>query len=231
MRYVIRNAVWLLLVTGLLAGPAAIADSLFVISDPPVDFQVIDADDGSGEYFFDGIGDFLFPTFGDVALGTFGEGRSMVEFDLSGFTVPAGEVITSATFEVKFTSVGVWGLGIEGQSAESLAVDGYIGNGLAQESDFQIADGNLLDSAAVPPDAQIGDVLRFDVTAFANDLVNAEQRWLGLTLRAETFGGDIFWEGQGYPKLSIRTEVPEPSTLALGALAGAFLLRRRRGAA
>jgi hypothetical protein len=232
MRYVTINTVRLVLLAALFWGPPAMADSLFTIENPEVDFQVIDADDGSGEYFFDGIGDFgPFDTFGDVALGSFGEARSMVEFDISEFAVPDGEIIVNAFLEVRYSGFGVWGLGIEGEPTESVAVDGYIGNGLQELSDFQIADGNVLDSVATPS-GEAGDILRFSITPFTTDVVNGGETWLGLTLRAETFGGHQFWENSNYPypKLVIQTAVPEPGTLAVCAAASLALLRRRRGA-
>lgn len=227
MKWMMGGAVRFVLLAGVLTGPAAVADSVYTIANPPVDFQVIDADDGSGEYFFDGIGDFgPFSTFGDVALGTTGEARSIIEFDLSGFAVPAGEIIVSATLEVRYTSVGVFGLGINGEHSTSLAVDGYIGNGMEEISDFQIANGNVL--AVVPtPTAQVGDIVTFYVTPFIAGLVNAGHTWAGLTVRAEVFGGDQFWEAGEFPKLTIQTAIPEPGTLMLCLLAGLAFLRRR----
>jgi len=193
-----------LLLAGLFSGSAALADSVFTIEDPPVDFEVIDADDGE-EHFFDGIGDFgPFYTFNDAVLGSFGEARSMAEFDVSPFSVPEGEAISSATFEVKITSVSVYGLGVDGEIPESLAVDGYIGDGIDDLTDFQIADGNVLDSVAII-DPYVGQVLSFDVTAWVTQLVDAEETYIGLTLRAETFGGMMMEEGGGYPKLTIET--------------------------
>jgi len=227
MKYLIGSAIGCVLLMAFAAGPAALADSVFTIENPDVDFEVIDADDGSGEYFFDGIGDFDFSTFNDAVLGSFGEARSMAEFDISGFSVPPGEIITGAFFEVRFSSVYVYGLGVDGEIPESLAVDGYIGDGVQDPSDFQIADGNVLASVA-PVDPQDGDVLRFPVTAWATQLVDAGERWLGLTLRAETFGGHMFEEREIYPKLTIQTAVPEPGTFVLCLLAGLPLLRRRR---
>lgn len=230
MRSVIGIAVGLLLLPGLLGGTVVMAGAVFTISNPAVDFEVIDADDGSGEFFFDGIGDFgPFPTFNDAALGTFGEGRSMAEFDISGFSIPAGEVITSATLEIKCSSPGVWGLGIEGQATESIALEGYVGNGIEELSDFQIANGNLLTS--LPTEGlEIGDILTFPITSFVTQMVDDGETWLGLTIRAETFGGCMFEEGSGYPKLTITTDVPEPATLALGVLAGLMIVGRRRRA-
>lgn len=223
MNHVIRHTIGCLLVASLFGATASLADSVFTIEDPALDFEVIDADP------FDGIGDNgPYSTFNNVLLGTEGECRSMAEFDISPFSVPPGEFISAATFEVRITEIDVFGLGVDGETPESLAVDGYVGNGIAELSDFQAGDGNVLDLVATP-NPQIGQVLSFDVTAFVTDLVNAEQLWVGLTVRAETaeIGGLQIEEGAGFPKLTIET-IPEPSTLALLSLAGLALLRRGR---
>jgi hypothetical protein len=179
------------------------ATTTFTIENPPVDFEVIDADP------FDGFGDNgPYSTFNDVLLGTLGECRSMAEFDISPFNVPPGEFISMATFEVMITDINISGLGVNGETPESLAVDGYVGNGLAELSDFEAGDGNVLDSVDTS-DPQIGQVLSFDVTSFVTDLVNAQEQYVGLTIRAETFGGLWVTEGGVFPKLTIET-IPEP---------------------
>jgi hypothetical protein len=202
MKHVTRCITGCLLFVSLLAGPPVLGDSVFTIENPPVDFQVVDAEP------FDGVGDNgPFSTFCDVLLGTLGEIRSMAEFDVSSFTVPAGEFISVATLEVRITAIDIYGLGVDGETPGSLAVDGYIGNGTAELSDFQAADGNVLGSIATP-DPQIGQVLSFDVTAFVTELVDAQEPFVGLTVRAESFGG--LWVGEGgvYPKLTIETGIP-----------------------
>jgi hypothetical protein len=204
MRPSVSVTIGSVLLVGLLGKPASLADSLFTIEDPPVDFEVIDADDGD-EHFFDGIGDFgPFYTFNDAVLGSFGEARSMAEFDISPFSVPPDEYISAATFEVELTSVYVFGLGVDGEIPDSLAVDGYIGNGTDELSDFQIADGNVLDSIPTP-NPYVGQVISFDVTEFVAGLVDAQETWVGLTVRAETFGGLMMEEGNGFPRLIIET--------------------------
>ena len=203
----------------------ALADSVFIIADPPMDFEVVDADP------FDGVGDNgPYSTFNDALLGTEGECRSMAEFDVSPFSVPPGEFISAATFEVRITAIDVFGLGVDGETPDSLAVDGYVGNGIAELSDFQAGNGNLLDLVATP-DPWVGQVLSFDVTSYVTDLVEAEESFVGLTVRAETeeIGGLMMEEDDdpAFPKLTIQT-IPEPGALALLSLLGLALLRRRR---
>jgi hypothetical protein len=171
--------------------------TIFTIENPSVDFEVVDAEP------FDGQGDNgPYSTFNDVLLGTLGECRSMAEFDISPFGIPSGEFISMATFEVIITEIHVYGLGVNGETPESLAVDGYVGNGIEELSDFEAGDGNILDSIDIP-DPQIGQVLSFNVTSFVSDLVNDQEQYVGLTIRAETFGGLWVTEGDIYPKLTI----------------------------
>lgn len=194
------------------------AQSLFTIEDPPVDFEVVDADP------FDGIGDNgPYSTFNDALLGTLGECRSMAEFDISPFNVPPGEVISSATFEVRITAIDIYGLGVNGETPENLVADGYVGNGLEELVDFQAGDGNVLDSVPTP-DPWIGQVVSFDVTSHVTELVAAEETYVGLTVRAGTFGGVWVTEGSGYPKLIIETE-PDPSSVGPAELVDTLLLR------
>jgi len=178
---------------------SADAGTEFTIEDPPVDCEVIDADP------FDGIGDNgPYSTFNDVLLGTLGECRSMAEFDISPFSVPPGWMISKATFEVIITNIEIYGLGVNGETPESVVVDGYVGNGIEELSDFQAGDGNVLDTIETP-DPQIGQVLSFDVTSFVTELYNAQEHYVGLTVRAGTFGGLWVTEGGVYPKLTIET--------------------------
>jgi len=182
-------------------GSTARADSAFTIADPPQDFEVIDAEP------FDGIGDNgPYSTFNDAVLGTVGEARSMAELDLSTFTVPPGEVIGAATFEVRLTSIYVFGLGVDGEIPHHLSVDGYVGNGLAELSDFQAGDGNALDSVATASPF-VGQIVSFDVTSFVTELVDAGEPFVGLTVRAGSFGGLMMEEGGGFPRLTIETVI------------------------
>jgi hypothetical protein len=197
-----HTARWTGLLPLLLAVFAATApaQTVFTIEDPPVDCEVIDAEP------FDGIGDNgPYDTFNDVLLGTLGEARSMAEFDISPFSVPPGEVISSATLELMITEIDIAGLGVNGETPESLIVDGYVGNGIQELADFQAGDGNELDMV-LTPDPSIGQVLTFKVTSFVTELVALQETYVGLTVRAGSFGGLWVTEGNGYPKLIIETE-------------------------
>lgn len=199
MRHTVRCTIGSLLLASVLGSSAALADSIFTIEDPPMDFEVVDAEP------FDGIGDNgPYSTFNDALLGTEGECRSMAEFDISGFTVPTGEFINAATFEVKITDTDIFGLGVDGETPDNLAVDGYVGNGIAELSDFQAGDTNVLDWVAMV-DPWVGQVVSFDVTSFVVDLVNSQEPIVGLTVRAGSFGGLMMEEGGGFPKLTIET--------------------------
>ena len=185
----------------------------FTIVGPEIDCEVIDAEP------FDGYGDNgPYALFNDVLLGTLGECRSIVEFDISPFSVPPGEIINFATLEVVITAIEIYGLGVNGETPESLAVDGYIGNGIQELADFQAGDGNTLDTIATP-DPQIGQMLVFNITDFVIEVVDAQEQYLGLTVRAETFGGLWVTEGEIYPKLTIETILePIPDLEASGSL-------------
>jgi len=106
-----------------------------------------------------------------------------------------------------------------------MTADGYVGNGLEELSDFEAGDGNVLDSVATA-DPQIRQVPSFDVTSYVTDLVNAQESYVGLTVRAETFGGLWAGEGGGFPKLTIEA-IPGPGTLVLLSLVASGLARRR----
>jgi hypothetical protein len=207
-----------LLLVSIFCGTVALADSIFTIEDPPMDFEVVDAEP------FDGIGDNgPYSTFNDALLGTEGEVRSMAEFDISAFSVPPGEFVSAATFEVKITDVDVFGLGVDGETPDSLAADGYVGNGIAELSDFEAGDGNVLDWVATP-EPWVGQVVSFDVTPFVIDLVDAQEPFVGITVRAGSFGGLMMEEGSGFPRLKIET-ILDPSGLEEIDSPAALLLR------
>jgi len=202
MQHGLARGIGLALLGYIVCAMATLADSVFTIEDPPVDFEVVDAEP------FDGVGDNgPFPTFNDALVGTEGECRSMAEFDISPFGIPPGEVISAARFEVRITDVDVFGLGVDGETPENLVVDGYIGNGIAELSDFEAGDGRLLDQVATP-EPWIGEIVAFDVTAFVSELVDSHESFVGLTVRAGSFGGLMMEERSGFPRLTIETLLP-----------------------
>ncbi|MCH7701877.1 MAG: hypothetical protein IID37_09325 [Planctomycetes bacterium] len=195
-----RRTIGCLVLAALIAPAGVIADSVFTIEDPEVDFEVLDLGP------FDGIGDAgPFGTYNTVVLGSEGEAREMAEFDISAFSVPGGEIITGATFEVRISSILVSGLGVpSGDTPDVLAAFGYVGNGVQEQSDFQAGDANLLGTVDTS-DPFVGQIVSYDVTSFVTDLVDAGETWVGLTIAAQEFGGLAILENGEYPKLTIET--------------------------
>ena len=206
----------------LMGGLTAFADSEFRIENPELDYEVIDA------YPFDGYGDFgPFQSASSVLLGTTGEAREVIEFDISPFVVPSGEQITQALFQVYIADNYIAGMGVPwGDTPDLIALQGYVGNGVADLSDFEAGNDNILGRMDLI-DPYIGQQLTWDITDYVRELVDAGETWLGLTVKAEEFGGIMLFEGPSSPMLTINTTVPEPATLSVLALAGLALLRRR----
>jgi hypothetical protein len=175
------------------------------IADPEVDFQVID-------FGPDGIGDEVFPTFNTVVLGLpregvfapTGESAAIVEFDLNNLSIPVGEVVDQALFEVQISTFDVSGLGVQASdNPDQLGVYGYVGNGIAEASDFQ--SGELLTVLDISS-ASAGDILTFDVTEFVQTASDQEHSFVGLAVRAQEVGGLALLESVSVPRLSIITE-------------------------
>ncbi|MEO1375124.1 MAG: Ig-like domain-containing protein [Cyanobacteria bacterium J06635_10] len=153
--------------------------------EPETTFEVID---GGFDGEFDGSGDIVFPgNFFTIILGDTGEVGEFAEFDISEFSIPEGETITSARFDVKITGLQVSGVGVApGENPDSIGAFGYAGNGVADASDFE--EGILLDTENTS-EASVGEQLSFDVTNFVQDLVNNDEYAAGIGLRALEFGG------------------------------------------
>jgi len=201
--------------------------------DPTITFEV---GDGFFSEPFDGRGDAdaVFPgNFDTVVLGTFGENSENAEFNISEFSVPFEEFITSAIFQVQISSLQVGGLGVDfGENPTSLAVRGYVGNGQPDASDFQA--GSILDTVNLSSPF-VGQLLTFDVTAFVNNLVSKGNSFVGLGVRAQDFGG-LALSSPPQVKLTITTaavpaSVPEPTSvvglLAFGAFGASSMLKRK----
>ncbi len=188
-----------------------------------------------GEFFaaydttpFDGVGDSGPFPYNNVIRGTTGEIRGVAEFDMSLFGVPAGHEIVSATFEVFVASDNVGGFGVSNQRPDTMTVSGFVGDGLRHVSDFQVADGNALDTVDTS-NAVWQDVLSFDVTGWLSQVATQGDAWAGFVIKADTLGGLSLWPGtSGYPRLVVTTAaIPAPGSLALLGAAGLFARRRR----
>jgi len=210
----------------LAAGSPLMADSMFRIENPPLDYEVVDA------YPFDGTGDFgPFDDASSVLLGYRGEAREIVEFDISGFQVPGGEYVSAALFQAYIADDNIGGLGIAGITPSSLACHGYVGNGVAELSDFEAGDANFLARYLLGDDPYIGQQVTFDVTDFVRQLVAGGETWVGLTVRAEQLGGVMLFEGPRSPMLTIWTmPVPEPTSALLLMMAAVVPWRPRSDA-
>ncbi|WP_414622178.1 calcium-binding protein [Calothrix sp. CCY 0018] len=153
--------------------------------EPETTFEVID---GGFDGEFDGTGDSVFPgNFFTVILGSSGEAAEFAEFNIGEFSIPEGTTITSARFDVKITGLEVGGLGAPfGDNPDSIGAFGYAGNGVADASDFEA--GVLLDTEDTS-NPSVGQQLSFDVTDFVQNLVNNDESFAGIGLRALEFGG------------------------------------------
>lgn len=152
---------------------------------PETTFEVID---GGFDGDFDGIGDSVFPgNFFTVILGSTGEAAEFAEFNIGEFSIPEEKTITNARFDVKITGLEVGGLGAPfGDNPDIIGAFGYAGNGVADASDFEA--GVLLDTEDTS-NPSVGQQLSFDVTDFVQNLVNNDESFAGIGLRALEFGG------------------------------------------
>ncbi|MDB9305932.1 PEP-CTERM sorting domain-containing protein [Nodularia spumigena] len=195
---------------------------------PTVTFEVVD---GGFLGTFDGLGDEIFPNnFDSVVLGFEGEAAEFAEFDLTQFSIPPLESITSVIFQAQISTTQVFGLGSPGGvPPNNLGVFGYVGNGEPNASDLQA--GTLLTTVDTST-ATGGEILRFDVTSFVQKRINNGDRFVGLAVRAQDPGGVVLGGANfgGIPPTLIISTVPESSTtlglLAFGAL-GVVAMRKR----
>lgn len=170
------------------------ASAPILLSNPEVDFQVLDRGRD-----FDGLGDSdgVFSTFSGAILGAdraliavlpeVGEERSILEFDISGFAIPDGEEITEARLEVQISDTQVAGLGQDGSASPSqLSLYGYVGNGIAELSDFNA--GTLIDIVD-SSSATVGERLSLDLTGLARAIVDNGETTIGLGIRTDAVGG------------------------------------------
>ena len=153
--------------------------------EPEITFEVID---GGFDGEFDGTGDSVFPgNFFTIILGSSGEAAEFAEFNIDEFTIPEGETISNARFDVKITGLEVGGLGaMFGDNPDIIGAFGYSGNGVADASDFET--GILLDTEDTS-EPSVGQQLSFEVTDFVQNLVKNDEPFAGIGLRALELGG------------------------------------------
>lgn len=172
--------------------------------NPSITFEVVD---GGGEGLFDGNGDAVFPgNFDNSAKGPFGEASELAEFNITELFIPPQETITSAIFQVNSTGAFTFGGGIgntNGRAPTSLLVQGFIGNGQVDASDFQA--GTILDTVNVFQNFG-PETFNFDVTLFLQSLLNNNNSLAGFNVRASDIGAINFSrDGVQGPKLIITT--------------------------
>ena len=133
-----------------------------------------------------------------------GEERSIAEFDIQSVPDQLDGDITQATFEVQVsgTQTGALGQRIDAVPS-SISVYGYVGNGMAEQSDFQA--GTLLDTIDTTGVAR-GDILTFDITDFIDTVIADNASFAGLAVRANDFGGITVEESNEFPQLRIQTD-------------------------
>ena len=200
---------------------------------PTITFEVIDGGSGVPGNNFDGLGDTVFPgNFATVVRGTIGEAAEFAEINISGLSIPSSTVISNAVFQAQIYSFQTAGLGVGSENPGTLGIFGYVGNGIAEASDFEA--GRLLNTIDISS-ASAGDILTFEVTAFIQQLVSNGDSFAGFGIRALNLGALTLASDNPPnfpgipPTLTIETaaapeSVPEPASvlgiLAVGVLVG-----------
>jgi hypothetical protein len=185
------------------------------------------------ETTFDGRGDKLFPAgWAAVMKNTYSEGAEITEFNIGSFFLAPNTVISNAVFQTNISPR--WPHSFVG----SLGIFGYVGNGRADNSDFEA--GVLLSSVDISS-LSPGDTFKFDVTQFVNQRVGNRDAFAGFAIRALNLGpqvhlgGGEFDEFKNHSSLIIETAdvaepVPEPTTIfgsAIGLCLGGWLKRKK----
>jgi hypothetical protein len=151
--------------------------------------------------------------------------RAFYEFNIGNLSLTTNTVIHHAIVEARISSGTT-------NFPNFLSIFGYVGNGLADISDFEA--GVFLNSLNVSS-SSAGDILSFDVTPFVNQLVSNNDAFAGFGIRASNFGGISLNATDNNSSLVIETvdvaePVPEPTTIfgsAIGLGVGGWLKRKK----
>jgi hypothetical protein len=174
----------------------------------------------------DGLGDAYYPTsIPSADIRSDIETRASYEFNIGNLSLATNTVIRHAIVEARINSRIT-------NFPNFLSIFGYVGNEMYDISDFEA--GVFLNSVDVSS-SSAGDILRFDVTPFVNQLVNNNNAFAGFTIRASNFGGVVLNAYDNNSSLVIETAdvaepVPEPTTIfgsAIGLCLGGWLKRKK----
>jgi hypothetical protein len=194
-------------------------------------FTSVVRDGGSGA-IYDGRGDGIVFGLFDVVYRepNFLELAELAEFNIGNFFMSPNTFIKNVIFQAEIRTVG---FAAARQNPSSLGIFGYVGNGTAEESDFEA--GVLLSSVDVSS-LRAGDILNFEVTSFFNQRVSNGDAFAGFGIRALNPGGlALANDPPRKPRLIVETAdgaepVPEPITIFGSALAlgvGGWLKRKK----
>jgi len=174
----------------------------------------------------DGLGDAYYPTSNpsaDIRLNL--ETRASYEFNIGNLSLATNTVIHQVIVETRIASRIT-------DFPNFLSIFGYVGNEMYDISDFEA--GVFLNSVDVSS-SSAGDILKFDVTPFVDQLVSNNDAFAGFTIRASNFGGVVLNDFDNKSSLIIETvdvpePVPEPTTIfgsAIGLCLGGWLKRKK----
>ena len=189
-------------------------------------YPSVTIDWGSPSSSLDGLGDAYYPTSNPSAdINSNLEARATYEFNIGNLSLATNTVIRHAIVETKINSRVT-------DFPNFLSIFGYVGNEMYDISDFEA--GVFLNSVDISS-SSAGDILRFDVTPFVNQLVSNNDAFAGFTIRANNFGGVVLNDFDNNSSLIIETvdvpePVPEPATIfgsAIGLCLGGWLKRKK----
>jgi hypothetical protein len=216
---------------------------------PWITFQVLDG----GSSGRDGLGDAvyntihpnpeggLFHSWQSIERTTARETAALTEFSIRGLA----SYITSYPYyrnDIKITKIINAALGIQvwhwppfDYPSRPLGLFGYIGNGIAEASDFEA--GVFLDSITFSEEEGEYSSVYFNVTAFLDELVSGNNEFAGFAVRPLSESQTFFRhpEDRVFPPPTLHIEgeyevVPEPTTIfgsAIGLCLGGWLKRKK----